>query len=60
MNRRSRRTWNVQSVHLCLQFAERPKTLRGLTAYEAICKATVEEPDRFKLDPVHLTSGLNT
>ncbi|MGA8614953.1 MAG: IS481 family transposase [Xanthobacteraceae bacterium] len=41
-------------------FAKRLKTLRGLTPYEAICKAWAEEPNRFKLDPVHLTSGLNT
>jgi transposase InsO family protein len=41
-------------------FARRLKTLRGLTPYEAICKASTEEPDRFRLDPVHLTSGLNT
>jgi transposase InsO family protein len=41
-------------------FARRLKTLRGLTPYEAICKAWAEEPDRFRLDPVHLTSGLNT
>jgi transposase InsO family protein len=40
-------------------FAKRLKTLRGLTPYEAICKAWAEEPNRFKLDPVHLTSGLN-
>lgn len=41
-------------------FARRLKTLRGLTPYEAICKAWAEEPKRFKLDPGHLTSGLNT
>lgn len=41
-------------------FARRLKTLRGLTPYEAICKAWVDEPSRFRLDPVHLTSGLNT
>ena len=41
-------------------FAKRLKTLRGLTPYEAVCKAWTEEPDRFRLDPVHLTSGLNT
>jgi hypothetical protein len=41
-------------------FAKRLKTLRGLTPYEAICKAWAHEPDRFKYDPNHLTSGLNT
>jgi hypothetical protein len=41
-------------------FAKRLKTLRGLTPYEAICRAWAEEPERFKLDPIHLTSGLNT
>lgn len=41
-------------------FAKRLKTLRGLTPYDAICKAWAEEPERFRLDPVHLTSGLNT
>ena len=41
-------------------FAKRLKTLRGLTPYEAICKIWAEQPERFKLDPIHLTSGLNT
>src|SRR5437868_3940093 len=41
-------------------FARRLKTLRGLTPYEAICMAWANEPHRFRLDPVHLTSGLNT
>ncbi len=41
-------------------FAKRLKTLRGLTTYEAICKAWADEPDRFRYDPSHLTSGLNT
>ena len=41
-------------------FAKRLKTLRGLTSCEAICEAWVETPERFRLDPVHLTSGLNT
>ena len=40
-------------------FAKRLKTLRGLTPYEAICKAWADEPDCFKYDPTHLTSGLN-
>jgi transposase-like protein len=41
-------------------FAKRLKTLRGLTPYEAICRAWGDEPERFRLDPIHLTSGLNT
>jgi hypothetical protein len=41
-------------------FARRLKTLRGLTPYEAICNAWADDPDRFRLDPIHLTSGLNT
>ncbi|MCP3418052.1 IS481 family transposase, partial [Bradyrhizobium brasilense] len=40
-------------------FARRLKTLRGLTPYEAICKAWADEPNRFRIDPIHLTSGLN-
>lgn len=41
-------------------FAKRLKTLRGLTPYEAICKAWADQPTRFKYDPSHLTSGLNS
>ena len=41
-------------------FAKRLKTLAGLTPYEAICKAWTLEPDRFRQDPNHLTSGLNS
>jgi hypothetical protein len=41
-------------------FAKRLKTLRGLTPYETICKAWADGPDRFRYDPIHLTSGLNT
>ncbi len=41
-------------------FAKRLKTLRGLTPYEAVCKAWADKPDRFRYDPTHLTSGLNT
>ena len=41
-------------------FARRLKTLKGLTPFECICKAWTKEPDRFKYDPTHLTSGLHT
>ena len=41
-------------------FARRLKTLKGLTPYEAICRAWVKEPDRFTSDPTHQTPGPNT
>ena len=41
-------------------FAKRLKTLRGLTPYECICNAWADDPARFRYDPTHLTSGLNT
>lgn len=41
-------------------FAKRLKTLRGLTPYEAICKAWADDPLPFSRDPTQLTSGLNT
>jgi hypothetical protein len=40
-------------------FARRPKTLKGLTPYEFICKTWLKDPKRFKLDPVHQMPGLN-
>jgi len=41
-------------------FAKRLKTLKGLTPYEYICKLWTEQPERFRLDPVHHMPGLNT
>ena len=41
-------------------FGRRLKTLKGLTPYEFICKAWTNEPDRFRLDPIHQMPGLNT
>jgi transposase InsO family protein len=40
-------------------FGRRLKTLRGLTPYEAICKAWTHEPHRFTLNPLHQMPGLN-
>ena len=40
-------------------FAKRLKALAGLTPFEAICKAWAKEPQRFRLSPDHLTSGLH-
>jgi transposase InsO family protein len=41
-------------------FARRLKRLRGLTAYEFICKAWADEPKRFTRNPHHQMPGLNT
>lgn len=40
-------------------FARRLKTLKGLTPYEFICKRWTSEPERFILNPIHQSSGLN-
>ena len=41
-------------------YAQRLKTLRGLTLYEAICRAWTNEPGRFNIDPIHQMQGRNT
>ena len=41
-------------------YARRLKTLKGLTPYEAICRAWTNEPERFNIDPIHQMPGLNT
>nr|WP_319473362.1 IS481 family transposase [uncultured Cohaesibacter sp.] len=41
-------------------FARRLKTLRGLTPYEFICKKWTEEPEKFKMNPIHQSLGSNT
>ncbi len=40
-------------------FARRLKTLRGLTPYEAICKAWTDDPARFISNPHHQSPGPN-
>jgi len=40
-------------------FAKRLKSLRGLTPYEQICQLSTEQPERFRLDPLHHMVGLN-
>jgi transposase InsO family protein len=41
-------------------YARRLKTLKGLTPYEFIVKTWTNEPERFKIDPIHQMPGLNT
>ena len=40
-------------------FGRRLKTLKGLTPYEAICRAWQNEPERFTSNPLHQMPGLN-
>ncbi len=40
-------------------FGRRLRALKGLTAYEAICKTWTKEPQRFTEDPIHQMPGLN-
>jgi transposase InsO family protein len=41
-------------------FAKRLKILRGLTPLEYVCKIWTEDLSRFRLDPIHHTTGLYT
>ena len=40
-------------------YAKRLKTLNGLTPFEQICKAWAEQPERFRLNPIHHMAGPN-
>lgn len=40
-------------------FAKRLKALKGLTPYETICKLWTEEPERFRINPIHHMPGPN-
>jgi len=40
-------------------FAKRLKSLRGLTPFERICQLWTEQPQRFRLNPLHHMAGLN-
>jgi transposase InsO family protein len=51
---------HVHAFLMAYNFAKRLKTLRGLTPYEHICNVWTTQPNRFKLNPLHHTLGLNT
>jgi hypothetical protein len=42
------------------QYGRRLKTLHGLTPHEFVCKRGTVEPERFRLDSIQQTPGLNT
>jgi hypothetical protein len=51
---------HVHAFLTAYNFAKRLKTLRGLTPYEYISKVWTTQPNRFRLNPLHPTVGLNT
>lgn len=51
---------HLHSFLMAYNFARRLKTLKGLTAYEYICKIWTKEPERFRINPTHHIVGLNT
>jgi len=51
---------HLQTFLAAYNYAKRLKTLNGLTPHEYICKCWTETPDRFRLNPLHHTPGLNT
>ncbi|RMI14839.1 IS481 family transposase [Sinorhizobium meliloti] len=50
---------HLQDFIEAYNFGRRLKTLNGLTPYEYICKCWTNEPERFRLDPIHQMRGLN-
>ena len=54
----SKSTWTP--FLLAYNFAKRLKTLKGLTPFEYVCMVWALEPERFKVNPIHNTPGLNT
>jgi hypothetical protein len=51
---------HVHAFLMAYNFAKRLKTLRGLTPYEHIWKVWTTQPNRFRLNSLHHTVGLNT
>jgi len=40
-------------------FAKRLKSLLGLTPFERVCQLWTEQPEKFRLNPIHHMAGLN-
>jgi transposase-like protein len=51
---------HLQTFIDAYNYAKRLKTLKGLTPYEYICKLWTEQPQRFRLDPIHHMPELHT
>src|SRR5204863_3739187 len=44
---------HIHTFLMAYNFAKRLKSLRGLTAYEYICKIWINLPKMFRLNPLH-------
>ena len=42
---------------LAYNFTRRLKTLKRLNPYEFLCKLSLAEPDRFRIEPIHQNAG---
>lgn len=51
---------HLHAFLLAYNYAKRLKTLKGMTAYEYICRIWTKEPERFTTDPNQHIVGLNT
>ena len=51
---------HLHTFLMAYNFAKRLKTLKGMTAYEYVCKIWTNEPERFKINPHQHILGLNT
>ena len=51
---------HLQNFVDAYNFARRLKTLKGLSPYEFVYKAWTSDAQRFKLNPLQKTPGLNT
>lgn len=50
---------HLHAFLMAYNFARRLKTLKGLTPYAFICACWEKEPERFTVNPLHHTVGLN-
>jgi hypothetical protein len=49
-----------QTFPMACNFARRLKTPKGLTPCEFVCKTWTKEPERFRINPIQHTGGLNS
>ena len=51
---------HLQSFLMADNFAKPLNTLKGLMPYEYACKIRTQEPERFKVNPIHHIPGQNS